>query len=184
MEKHESEQVIREVIEYANKEIQKSRRKSRYLMGSILLGVLVLLSYRILVYGEIPVAYREGIVTVEIPADKGLDIYVNLDNYKNVNAVLMKTGENTYDLCIGIMQTCATKVWKDPDPAGNLLRVGNGLIYDFQSERLLGFLPEGNQEDAIRRIYYLDNLAEEAVLMTDQEFLAYEGKTLIWEREP
>ncbi len=184
MDKNESEQIIREMIEYANKEIQKSKRRSRYLICGILLGVLTLfLAYRMLFHYEIPVAYREGLVNVVIPVDEGLDIHIELPNYKKANAVLVKTGDDTYDLYIGVMQTAATKVLMDTDDHNDFLRVGNGIILDHQSEQLLGFIPEENSEESIQRIYYLDDLSEEIMAKDDQELIKNQEKTLIWERD-
>ncbi len=184
MDKNESEKIIRETIEYANKEIQKSKRRSRYLICGIVLGMLALfLAYRMLFHYEIPVAYREGLVNVVIPEDKGLDIHIELPNYKKANAVLVKTGDDTYDLYIGVMQTAATKVLKDTDDHNNFLRVGNGIILDHQSEQLFDFIPGGNSEESIQRIYYLDELSEKNMTKDDQEFISNQEKTLIWERD-
>lgn len=183
MEKHESEQIIKETIEFANQEIKKVKRKSAYIIGGVIVGVLVLLAaYLLLFVCESPVKYSEGVVTVAIPEDKGIDIRVELPNYTRANAVLVKTGEDTYDLYMGIMQTAATKIFKDTDPTDDLLRVGNGIVFDFQGEQHLGNLPNGVNEDAIRHIYYLDDLSDKVRAMPDEDLIAMENKTLVWEK--
>ncbi len=180
MEKNEVERIVRETIEHANMEIKKAKRRSMCLAACVLL--VLTLAYQTLFHYEIPVAYREGLVSVVIPVDRGIDIHVELRNYQKANAVLVKTGDDTYDLYIGIMQTVATKIFKDFDTANNFLRVGNGIIFDHQGEQLLGHLPAGSDEEVIQHIYYLDDLSEKVAVMTDQALMDMENKTLIWER--
>ncbi len=183
MEKNESEKIIKETIEFANQEIKKVKRKSNYVIGGVIVGVLVLLAaYLLLFVCESPVKYREDIVQVVIPEDEGIDIRVKLPNYTRANAVLVKTGEGSYDLYIGIMQTAATKMFKDTDPANDLLRVGNGIVFDFQGEQHLGNLPNGIDENAVEHIYYLDDLSDKVRAMPDEDLMAMENKTLVWEK--
>ncbi len=184
MEKNESEKVIRETIEYANKEIQKSKRRSVYFVSAVLIAVLtLLLSYGILFHYEIPVAYREGLVNVVIPEDKGLDIHVELKNYKKANAVLVQTGDSSYDLYIGVMQTVATKMISDTYTSDNFLRVGNGILFDYQGEQLLGFIPNGHSDEIIQHVYYLNDLSEDVMAKSNQELIENTSKILIWERD-
>ncbi len=183
MDKNESEQIIRETIEYANREIRKSRRRSHCLAGGVILGMLILLlACYMLFHYELPVAYQEGLVNVTIPEDQGLDIQIELPNYQKTNAVLVKTSHSSYDLYIGIMQTPATKILKDADDSNNFLRVGNGIIFDHQGEQLLGFVPNGSSGTSIQHIYYLDDLSEAVMTKSDQELVDSQEKTLIWEQ--
>ncbi len=184
MEKNEVEQLIREAIEYANQEVQKSKRRSRRLVGCVLLGVLaLLLCCQFIFHYEFSVPYRDGMIRVVIPEDEGIDIHVELKNYKTARALLVQTSDSTYDLYMGVSQTPATMLIKDFDPHNNFLRAGNGILLDHQSERFEGAIPGEHKEDAIMRIYYLDDFAVEITTMTDQELMEYEGKTLIWERD-
>ncbi len=185
MEQNESEKIIRETIEYANQEITKVKRKNVRILAIVLTAVAVLLASSLLLFVyEFPVAYQEGLVEATIPVDAGIDIHVNLPNYKRASAILIETEENSYDLYIGVHQTLATKLFKDWDTHNNFIRVGNGLIYDHQSERLWGFIPEGKDETAIQRIYYMNALSDEMIFMNREYFINCEDKTLIWERNP
>ena len=184
MNKEEAEKVVKDTIEYANQEIKKS--KNRYLkIFLVILGILVLLiiSYLLVFKYEIPVNYSNGMVEVDIPEDKGIDIKIALENYKNANAVLVKTDENTYDLYINVTQTLSTKIFKDNDKSNNLLRIGNSMIVDFQSEELRGYIPNGNNSESIKHIYYIDNLSDRNMCMNDNELINYQNKTLIWEKD-
>ncbi len=184
MNKDEAEKVVKDTIEYANQEIKKS--KIRYLKTFLIIFLIfvILITVYLLVFKyEIPVKYSEEIVEVNIPEDKGLDIKINLKNYKNINALLVKTDENAYDLYINVTQTLATKIFNDNDRSNNLLRVGNNMIVDFQSASLRGFIPNGNNDESIKHIYYIDNLSNKIMSMNDNELMNYSNKVLIWERE-
>ena len=56
-----------------------------------------------------PLKYSKEMVEVTIPEDQGIDIKINLSNYKNAKALLVKTDENDYDLYINITQIWNTK---------------------------------------------------------------------------
>ena len=71
----------------------------------------------------------------------------------------------------------------DNDKTNNLLRVGNHMIVDFQSEKLRGYIPNGNDAEVIKNIYYIDNLSKKNMNMSDDELINYPNKILIWERE-
>ena len=145
---------------------------------------MILIAVYLLIFKyEIPVEYSEKIVEVNIPEDKGIDIKINLKNYKNANAILVKIDENTYDLYISVTQTLATKILNDNDKSNNLLRVGDNMIVDFQSGRLRGYIPNGNNPESIKHIYYIDNLSKKTMCMIDTELINYQNKTLIWEKD-
>ena len=55
-----------------------------------------------------PVSYSENLLEVTIPVDTGLDIKVNLPNYKIAKALLVRKDENTFDLYVKVSQTLAT----------------------------------------------------------------------------
>ena len=50
-----------------------------------------------------------------------------------MRSVLVKTSENTYDLYINVTTTLSNKIFNDNDKSDNFLRVGNGIIVDFES---------------------------------------------------
>ncbi len=184
MNKDEAEKIVKETIEYANQEIKKS--KIKYLKNCLIVcGILalIIITYLIMFKWEIPVKYSNSLIEVNIPEDNGIDIKIGLENYKNANAVLVKINENFYDLYINVTQTLATKIFKDNDKSNNLLRVGNSIIIDFQSERLRGYIPNGNNAENIKHIYYIDNLSNKNMTLNDSELLNYKNKILIWEKE-
>lgn len=183
MNKNEAEKIIKDTIEYANEEIKRSKKK--YLkLSLIIFGILIFLI--VLYFGifkyEMSIKYNDKLINVKIPEDTGLDIYVNLENYKRVKAVLVKTSENTYDLYINVTSTLSNEMFNDNDKSDNFLRVGNGIILDFQSGELRGYIPNGYRSDAIKNIYYIDNLSNRINSMDDNELINYKDKVLVWSR--
>ena len=184
MNKEEAEKVVKETIEYANQEIRK--KKKRYLKIFVaVLGMIVLLvsAYLLVFVYETPVEYKNDMINVNVPEDKGLDIKINLSNYKKTKAILVKIDENTYDLYINVTQTISTKLFDDNDVTDNMLRAGNGMVVDFQSGLLQEYLPNGNPGESIMHIYYIDNLSDKTMTMDDSELINYKNKILIWTRE-
>lgn len=183
MNKNEAEKVVEDTIKYANQEIKKIKIKySKNFLITFGIAILLIAIYLLLFRYEIPVKYSNNIIEINIPEDKGIDIEISLDNYKSANAILVKIDENTYDLYINITQTIITKIFKDNDKSNNLLRAGNNMIVDFQTEKLRGYIPNGNSTENIKHIYYIDNLSNKTMGMNDNELLNYKNKTLIWER--
>ena len=183
MNKSDAEKIIKDTIEYANCEIERSKKK--YLrVCLIIFGVFIFLLglYFVVFKLETPVKYKDKLIDVIIPIDRGLDIYVNLDNYKRVKAVLVKTNNSEYDLYINVTSTLFTNLFLDNDKSDNILRVGNGIIVDFQSGELNGYIPNGNKSDVIKNIYYIDNLSKRISSMDDNKLINYKDKVLIWSR--
>lgn len=175
MSKETDEKVVKEIIEYANNEIKNSKKKHRMILLSILTSIVLLsTAFLFLFMYEIPVSYSEDLIEVNIPVDKGLDIHVNLPNYKNAKASLVKIDENTYDLYINISQTLATKIFNDKNKSDNFLRVGNSMVVDHQSGLLLGCLPSGHNDENIMNIYYVDNFSAKNI--------ATNNGVLVWTR--
>jgi hypothetical protein len=157
MNEKNNEDVVKEIIEYANGEIAKSKKKHLIILLSILASVALLASALLFAFKyEIPVSYSEDLIEVNIPVDTGLDIHVNLPNYKIAKAVLVKGDEDTYDLYINVSQTLVTKIFTDKDKSDNFVRAGNNIIVDYQSGLLMGSLPSGYNEESIMNIYYMD----------------------------
>ena len=183
MNKSDAEKIIKDTIEYANGEIERSKKK--YLRVSLLvIGIfvfLISLYFWIFKY-EVPVKYNDKLIKVNIPSDGGIDVSVNLDNYKRVKAVLVKINDNEYDLYINITSTLFTNLFLDNDKSDNILRVGNGIIVDFQSGELNGYMPNGYKSDVIKNIYYIDNLSKRISSMDDNKLINYKDKVLVWSR--
>ncbi len=184
MNKNEADKVIKETIEYANKEIKKSKKKYLCRMFSGVLIAVIAIIVGVVVYNyEFPVKYTDNLASVNIPEDNGIDISINLDNYKGIKAVLVNTDDNNYDLYINATQTLFTKLFKESDDTDHLLRVGNGMIVDFQSGQLRGYIPNGNDSESIKHIYYIDKSSNEIFAMSDIQLRNYNNKVLIWERD-
>lgn len=184
MSKENDEKVVKEIIEYANNEIKKSKKKFATILISLIAGIALIATAVFFAFAfEMPVPYTEGMIEAEIPVDEGLDIYIRLLNYKNAKAILVNVDENSYDLYICVNQTLATKIGGDNDLANNLLRVGNGIIVDYQSESLCGYLPDGSKAENIANVYYVDNLSEDMMIMDAAELIEYKNKVLIWARQ-
>ena len=184
MSKENDEKVVKEIIEYANNEIKKSKKKFATILISVIAGVALIATAVFFAFAfEMPVPYTEGMIEAEIPEDEGLDISINLPNYKKAKAILVNVDDNSYDLYLCVNQTLVTKIWGDSDNANNLLRVGNGIVVDYQSESVCGYLPEGSKAENIVNIYYVDNLSKEFMTMDDADIIAYENKILVWTRQ-
>ena len=184
MTKDETEKILKETIEYANSEIKSFKKK--YLKNFYIVFVIVLTSiilFLIVFEYEIPVKYNKNLIQVNIPLDQGLDIKINLSNYKNAKALLVKIDEDSYDLYINITQSLVTKIFTDNDKSDNVLRVGNGIIIDFNSNTLRGVMPNKSSDKNIKHIYYVDNLSSKIMVMENDELINYTNKVLIWERE-
>ena len=179
MDKNEAEKVIRETIEYANNEIAKNKKKTR--RGVIITFcslIAVIIAYLAVFKLEMPVKYRDNIVSVNVSDDSGLDINVNLKNYKSANGILVENSEGNYDLYLGLTQTLYTKM---SDGDTNLVRAGNGIIVDYNSDKVIQFIPGEINEENIKNIYYVDDLNEKVMCMENSELINYE-KTLVWTR--
>lgn len=160
MSKEKDEAAVKEIIEYANNEITKSKRKHLTILLSELASIVLLSTTFFFVFMyEMPVSYSEELIEVNIPVDTGLDIKVNLPNYKTARAFLAQADENTYDLYINVSQTLATKIFNDKDKSDNFLRVGNNIVVDYQSGLLMGSLPSGYNDESIMNIYYIDRFS-------------------------
>ena len=184
MSKENDEKVVKEIIEYANNEIKKSKKKFATILISLIAGIALIATAVFFAFAfEMPVPYTEGMIKAEIPEDEGLDISINLPNYKNAKAILVNVDENSYDLYICVNQTLVTKIWRDSDNANNLLRAGNGIVVDYQSESICGYLPNDPNAENIANVYYVDNLSKEMMTMDDAELIEYKNKVLIWTRQ-
>jgi hypothetical protein len=180
MNKNKAETVIKETIEYANKEIEKNKKRTRkgIVIAICSLAILVI-AYLVIFKLEMPVKYADNLVTVNVPEDEGLDININLNNYKSAKGVLVKNCDNTYDLYIGITQTLYTKIAKSDE---QLIRIGNGMIVDFNSGSLIEYMPGESVAENIMHVYFIDNLSNEVACMDDEELINYDKKTLVWTR--
>ena len=176
MNKENVNEVLKSTIIYANNQIKKKKKK--YIIIFISIIVLCLL-YILMFKVEIPIKYNKDIIDVKIVEDGGINIYINLDNYKETRGILVKNKDNSYDLYINVTETLYTRFFKDNDKSNNLLRIGNGMIIDFQSGKLEEYIPNESKTDVIKNIYYIDNLSNKVKTMTNTKLLNYKNKKLI-----
>ena len=177
MSKENTEEVVREIIEYANGEIKKSKKKHLIMLLSTLASVALLSSALLFAFlYEMPVPYNDKLIEVNIPVDTGLDIKVNLPNYKAAKAALVKGDEDTYDLYMNVSQTLVTKFFNDKDKSDNFVRVGNNIVVDYQSGLMMGSLPSGYNDESIMNIYYIDKFSAKDIETNNG--------VLVWTREP
>ncbi len=163
------------------KVLRKKYLKNLFIVFGIVLTSIIL--FLIVFEYETPVKYNKNLIQVNIPLDQGLDIKINLSNYKNAKALLVKIDEDSYDLYINITQSLVTKIFTDNDKFDNVLRIGNGIIIDFKSNTLRGVIPNKSSDKNIKHIYYVDNLSSKIMVMDNAELINYTNKVLIWERE-
>jgi hypothetical protein len=72
MSKENDEKVVKEIIEYANNEIKKSKKKFTTILISVIAGIALIATAIFFAFAiEMPVPYTEGMVEVEIPEDEG-----------------------------------------------------------------------------------------------------------------
>lgn len=178
MNKNDAEKVIKDTIEYANLEIERNKKKYLKTMFVVFgIFLFLLITYFVIFKYEVSVKYSDKLISVNIPIDGGIDIYVNSENYRRTNAILVKTNDNEYDLYINVTTTLFTNFVLDNDKSDNLLRVGNGIIVDFHSGELIGYIPNGNKSETIKHIYYVDKLSND-----DNKLINFKDKVLVWSR--
>ena len=102
MSKENDEKVVKEIIEYANNEIKKSKKKFTTILISVIAGIALIATAIFFAFAiEMPVPYTEGMVEVEIPEDEGTTTipivdkgtigYVKVDNkYRRVRNAFIK----------------------------------------------------------------------------------------------
>ncbi len=182
MPKNEVEKVLKNTIEYSNKEINKTKKK--FITGlsiSLILIVLILGIYHFVFKLETTLDYKDGLVNVEVPQDNGIYIKVNLKNYSNGLAMLVKLDENTYDLYVNVTQTLADKIFKSNDPSNHMMRIGNGMLIDFKSQETRLYMPNNLDCSAIKHIYYVNEDFYELLKEKDEQLINIKDKTLLWE---
>lgn len=130
---------------------------------------------------EFTVEYSKELVEVAIPEDGGIDMNINLANYKNAYATYANNGDGTCDVYIIVKHNLFTMLWKDSDPSDHLVRIGNRMCASFNnSEGIVQFyLPEDME---VSHIYYVDQDVENLLLMEDEELRSVKS-VMIWKKE-
>ena len=168
MSKETDEKVVKEIIEYENNEIKKSKKKHLMILILVLTSIILLSTALFFMFTyERSVSYSEDLFDVGISADKSLIIKVN-QPYKNAKAMLVQVDENTYDLYFNVSRTLSTKIFNDNDKSNDFLKVVNLMVIDYQSGEILtlwSLVPEDLSN--IRNIYYAENFTNENIVNND-----------------
>ncbi len=169
----------KEVIKKFN--LKLKHKNIKIVLISIFSIILIaFIGWYFLFVNEHTIKYTDNLINVEVPEDEGIDIKINEKNYKNGNAILVKTNENNYDIYINVTQNILTKVFKDSDQSNNLIRIGNNICIDFQSEKIRFYLPNNAK---INNIYYIKDNYKNIKDLSDEELMKMENKVLIWNKE-
>ena len=142
------------------------------------LAVIASAAY-ILFVPEYVVPYSENLMEAKIPVDEGVDVYVNLDNYKQVRCWDMRDDEGYTDIYLTVMETNFTRLFKDKDKSDNFWRIGNSnqVGWCAQSGRTW---PVSGENPKLRNIYYLVMHPDEVLHMTDEISFEDYDTYLIW----
>lgn len=157
----------------------KKRTLLKIVVSVVLCLTVIASAAYVLFVPEYVVPYSEELMTAKIPIDKGVDVWVNLDNYKAVRCLDLRDDEGYTDIYLTVMETNFTRLFKDSDKSDNLWRIGssNEMGWCAQSGRTA---PISGEKPVIRNIYYLVMHPDELAYMVDEiNFDDYE-KHLIW----
>ena len=168
----------KEAVKSFSKKLRKKTVKKVVLSVIVCLCVVFGCAYALFV-PEYVVPYSEDLLRANIPVDKGIDVWVNLDNYCYVQTWDLRDDDGMTDIYLTVMQNNFTKIFDDSDKSDHLWRIGNSneCAICFQGER-----PNyiSGEEPKIRNIYYLEMHPEEVLTMLDEiSFEDYETY-LIW----
>ena len=157
----------------------KKRNITKVFVSVVLCLAVFFAGMYVLFVPEYVVPYSDGLMSARVPEDKGVDVNVNLDNYKEVCAWDIRDEDGNTDIYLTAIQTNYTKLFADSDKSDHLWRVGNsntiGVCY--QSAGVIHLSGENNK---VRNIYYLVMDPDEVLYMTDGiSFEGYETH-LIW----
>lgn len=171
----------------AQKKALRKFRK-RLTRKNILIAVLAFLASACVIAGgcyalfvpEFVVPYSEDLLQAYIPEDSGIDVKININNYKWVQAWSItdeQTGET--DVYLTVMQTLFTKLYTPTDKSDYLWRTHADMSVDFHGNTTHPFSFGATHED-VQNIYYLEMHPDEVLTMTDGiSFDGYETH-LVW----
>ena len=155
----------------------KRRNLKKIVVAVALCLAIVFLSAYLLFVPETVVEYSDGLMTAQVPEDGGIDVWVNLDNYKYVQSWEMKNEDGSFDIYLTAVQNNYTKIFAEKDKTDHLWRIGNWICVCFQSG-MVNHLP--GEKTEIKNIYYLEMEPEDVLYMTDEiSFEDYETH-LFW----
>lgn len=157
----------------------KKRNIIKIVVSVVLCLAVIASAAYVLFVPEYVVPYSENLMEAKVPVDEGVDVYVNLDNYKQVRCWDIRDDEGYTDIYLTVMETNFTRLFKDTDKSDNFWRIGNSNQFSWcaQSGRTW---PVSGENPKLRNIYYLVMHPDEVLHMTGEiSFEDYETH-LIW----
>ncbi len=161
------------------------RRNIKKVAISVVLCLAVILSatYALFV-PEYEVSYEKGMLEANIPEDGGIDVWVNLPNYKRLDFDAQYNENDEIDIYLHAKQTIFTKMFKDSDTSDNLWRT-NGFICVSFHDGGTGYI---HPDNTVKNIYYIDiDIDEMKNILGDDDkandSIVQNAKHLIWSAE-
>lgn len=168
----------KEVFTSFSKKMKKRNLVKVILSVVLCLAVIASAAY-VLFVPEYVVSYSEGLMEAKIPVDEGVDVYVNLDNYKMVHSYDLRDDEGYTDIYLTVMETNFTRLFKDRDKSDNFWRIGNSNQLGWCAQSGVT-RPISGEKPVVRNIYYLVMHPDEVLYMTDEISFEDYDKHLIW----
>ncbi len=156
------------------------RRNIIKIVVSVVISLAVIASVVYVIFvPEYVVPYSDELLSAKIPIDKGVDVWVNLDNYSYVQSWDLRDEEGNTNIYLTVLQTNFTRLFDDSDKTDHLWRIGalNEMGWCAQSNRIN---PISGENPKVKNIYYLVMHPDEVLRMVDEiSFEDYEAH-LIW----
>lgn len=157
----------------------KKRNIVKVVVSVVLCLAVIASAAYVLFVPEYVVPYSEDLMEAKIPVDEGVDVYVNLDNYKQVRCWDIRDDEGYTDIYLTVMETNFTRLFKDTDKSDNFWRIGNSNRISWCAQSGVTN-PVSGENPKLRNIYYLVMHPDEVLYMTGEiSFEDYETH-LIW----
>lgn len=147
----------KEAIKKFSKKIKNSNLK-KIVISVVLCLCVILGSAWALFVPEFIVPYSDGLLEAKIPTDGGIDVWVNLDNYKNIDFWAEYKENDEIDVYLTVRQNVFTKIVKDSDTSDNFWRT-NGFICMSMQDGKTDFI---HPDNTVKNIYYLAMDIDEA----------------------
>ena len=163
---------------------KKMTRKNLFIavLGFVLSACLLVGVGYALFVPEFVVPYSEDLLYAHIPSDQGIDVKININNYKQVQTwSVTDEASGKTDVYLTVTQTLFTKLYTPEDKSDYLWRTNNDGCVDFHSGVYHPYSFGATDED-VQNIYYLEMPPEDVLTMTDG--ISFEGYNtyLIWTR--
>ncbi len=157
----------------------KIRNLKKVIISVVLCLVIIAGSAYALLVPEFSVNYTEDLLTANTPVDGGLNVWVNLPNYKGMDWLFYYNENHEIDIYLSVKQNLLTKLFKDPDTSDHLFRTNGYTCASYQDGKFDNIHPMCT----VKNIYYVDgdlSLYELERILIDPEHTptdaAYESK--------